>query len=138
MLEHYFLKPDTVDRIRESWIGEPIERYVTWLHERHYSARNVYRRVPLLRHFGAFAQAQGVTQWEELPNYVEPFVQVWLQKHRQRCTTGHACPHVESDARNPVQQLLRLILPDYTGRTRKRWGLAFPLCDYSYRLFHMT
>ena len=48
MLEHYFLKPDTVDRIRQSWIGEPIERYVTWLHEHHYSARNVYRRVPLL------------------------------------------------------------------------------------------
>jgi site-specific recombinase XerD len=125
MLEHYFLKPDTVDRIRQSWIGEPIERYVTWLHEHHYSARNVYRRVPLLRHFGEFAQEQGATQWEELTHYVEPFVQVWLHKHRQRCTTGHACKHVESDARNPVQQLLRLILSDYTGRTRQRLGEPF-------------
>ena len=52
MLEHYFLKPDTIDRIGESWISEPIERYVAWLHEHRYAARNVYRRVPLLRQFG--------------------------------------------------------------------------------------
>jgi integrase/recombinase XerD len=125
MLERYFLKPDTIDRLRESWIGEPIERYVAWLHEHRYSARNVYRRVPLLRQFGAFAQTQGATQWEELPNYVEPFVQIWVQKHRQRCTTGQACQHVESDARNPIQQLLRLILPDYMGRGRTRWAEPF-------------
>ena len=31
MLEQYFSKPDTVDRIRDCWLGEPIERYVTWL-----------------------------------------------------------------------------------------------------------
>ena len=31
MLEHYFTKPETVDRIRESWVGEPIEQYVIWL-----------------------------------------------------------------------------------------------------------
>ena len=28
MLEDYYLKPDTIDRIRASWLGEPIERYV--------------------------------------------------------------------------------------------------------------
>ena len=28
MLERYFVKPVTVDRIRASWIGGPIERYV--------------------------------------------------------------------------------------------------------------
>jgi hypothetical protein len=31
VLNHYFVRPTTVDRIRERWIGEPIERYVTWL-----------------------------------------------------------------------------------------------------------
>ena len=30
MLEQYFLKPETVDQIRSSWLGEPIERYVKW------------------------------------------------------------------------------------------------------------
>ena len=29
MLEHYFVRPETVDRIRSSWLGEAIEKYVT-------------------------------------------------------------------------------------------------------------
>ena len=31
MLEKYFVKPQTVDRVRASWIGAEIERYVEWL-----------------------------------------------------------------------------------------------------------
>ena len=120
MLERYFVKPDTLDRLRASWIGGPIEQYVTWLHEHGYAARNVFRRVPLLWQFGEFARAQGATHWEELPQYVEAFSQVWAQKHGQRCPTEQARRHVERDARNPIQQLLRLILPDYTGRGRTR------------------
>jgi integrase/recombinase XerD len=81
MFERYFVKPETIDRLRASWLGEPIERYVTWLHEHGYAARNVFRRVPLLRQFGEFAQAHGATRWEELPAYVEPFVTVWVQQH---------------------------------------------------------
>jgi integrase/recombinase XerD len=33
MLESYFVKPQTVDRVRGSWIGPEIERYVDWLGE---------------------------------------------------------------------------------------------------------
>ena len=51
MLEHYFIRPDTVDRIRSSWLGEPIEKYVIWLRENKYANRNVYRRVPILVQF---------------------------------------------------------------------------------------
>ena len=42
MLNRYFIRPTTVDRIRSSWIGEAIERYVGWLAEQHYAARNVF------------------------------------------------------------------------------------------------
>ncbi len=45
MLEHYFIRPSTVDRIRNAWLGEPIEQYVTWLHENSYAARNIFSRV---------------------------------------------------------------------------------------------
>ncbi|SDU51235.1 hypothetical protein SAMN04489801_3826 [Pseudomonas mandelii] len=31
MLERYFLKPQTVDRIRGNWLGSAIKRYVKWL-----------------------------------------------------------------------------------------------------------
>ena len=48
MLEQYFVKPETVDRIRGSWIAEDIETYVGWLVGHDYSARSVWHRVPVL------------------------------------------------------------------------------------------
>ena len=59
MLEDYFVKPQTVDRIRALWIGPQIEQYVTWLAERGYSQRCVFRRVPLMAAFAEFAQRRG-------------------------------------------------------------------------------
>ena len=59
MLEHYFLKPDTVDRIRNCWLGKPIEQYVDWLAEHGYATSNIHRRVPVLRQFAEFAWASG-------------------------------------------------------------------------------
>ena len=41
MLERYFVRPQTVDRIRAGWIGSEIERYVVWLAEHGYSSRSV-------------------------------------------------------------------------------------------------
>ena len=59
MLETYFVKPQTIDRIRASWIGPEIGRYVAWLADRGYGARSVWRRVPLLVAFGEFARQEG-------------------------------------------------------------------------------
>ena len=56
MLNRYFIRPTTVDRIRASWIGDAIERYVAWLGEQNYAARNIFVRVPILLRFGEFAQ----------------------------------------------------------------------------------
>jgi integrase/recombinase XerD len=47
MLERYFIRPDTVDRIRSSWLGDAIQTYVAWLAGQSYSSRCVIRRVPL-------------------------------------------------------------------------------------------
>ena len=30
-MEEYFVKPETVDRLRGSWVAGPIEAYVVWL-----------------------------------------------------------------------------------------------------------
>ena len=67
MLERYFVRPQTVDRIRAGWIGSEIERYVVWLAEHGYSSRCVLRRVPLLIKFGEFAWVGGARTVEELP-----------------------------------------------------------------------
>ena len=62
MLNRYFIRPTTVDRIRASWIGDAIERYVVWLSEQNYASRNVFVRVPILLRFGEFAQGAGARQ----------------------------------------------------------------------------
>jgi hypothetical protein len=66
MLEMYFVKLQTVDRIRALWIGPEIERYVTWLAGQGYGRRSVWRRVPLLAAFGEFARLNGARSLADL------------------------------------------------------------------------
>ena len=56
MLEHYYAKPSTIDRIRGSWLGSQIESYVEWMEVHGYARPTVLRRVPLLFHFAEFVQ----------------------------------------------------------------------------------
>ena len=104
MLEQYFIKPQTLDRIRHSWLGEPIENYVTWLTERGYAARNVYRRVPILMHFAEFARARGASTFDELPALVDGFVAHWVRTHRRRVRTKQAKPWVASNPTSPTRR----------------------------------
>jgi site-specific recombinase XerD len=120
MLERYFVKPDTVDRIRASWLGEVIEGYVTWLTEQQYSWKIVTRRVPILVRFGDFARAEGCQTWADLPPFVEPFVNNWVKAHGKNCNTDRALGSVANAARVPVQQMLKQMVPGYTGRGRSR------------------
>jgi hypothetical protein len=50
MLEDYYVRPSTLDRIRASWLAPQIESYLEWLEIHGYSRLVVYRRVPLLFH----------------------------------------------------------------------------------------
>ena len=118
MLEHYFVKPDTIDAIRASWIAEPIEQYVAWLAGHGYRPRVILRRVPLLRQFGEFARDHGATQWSELPTHVEPYVKHWVKVHAKNAY--QAKRWVANDARTPIEQLLSLMLPDFRGTGRRR------------------
>jgi site-specific recombinase XerD len=122
MLERYYIRPDTIDRIRASWLGEAIERYVTWLTEKGYAARNVFRRVPILVQFAEFARARGAKKHEDLPALVKPFTDAWFQKHGRNSKTERARKKVAYEARNPIQQMLRLILEGFTGGGRSRWA----------------
>lgn len=120
MLEKYYIKLQTIDRIRAHWLGEPIERYVTWLHDRRYGPRNVFRRVPLLLHFGTYAQSKGAKNWTELPQHIPGFVQDWVCSHGGNCRTELSRKKVRNEARGPVEQLVRLLVPDFvlTGRRK--------------------
>lgn len=125
MLERYFLRPATLDRIRASWIAGAIEQYVTWLAARGYAPRNVLRRVPLLQHFGVFAQAHGAATWDDLPAQVEAFAAWWAHGRGQHSRTPTAQAKVVTQTRTVVEQMLRLVLPGFTGRGRPHWAEPF-------------
>ena len=118
MIERYFLKHQTQDRIRANWLAEPIERYVTWLHEQQYAPRNVHRRVPVLMQFAFYAQSRGAKVWTDLPNHVQPFVQRWLRERGSRCSNERARKKLANCIRGPIEQMLGLALPDYVGSGR--------------------
>ena len=127
MIEHYFLKPETCDGIRASWLGEPIQRYVTWLNERGYAARNVFRRVPTLMRFGRYTQERGAKAWTDLPDHVEPFVAQWIHDRGRNCRDEEARQSMARSIRNPIQQMLHLVLPEFAGKQRNHLPSPSPI-----------
>lgn len=120
MLENYYVRPTTVDRIRSSWITSAIEQYVGWLTAQRYSQRSVLRRIPLLVAFGEFAKSHGATEIAHLPDHVEPFVRVWVGEHGGRKNSARTRKKTGDCARNPIRQMLQLAIPGYIGRGRPR------------------
>jgi len=119
MLEMYFVKPTTIDRIQASWIGAEVERYVVWLDGQGYRARSVLRRVPMMLAFGEFAQARGAREVQDLPAHVETFVADWLSRSRSERR------ELAKEVRGPVEQMLRVVLADYVGTGRPHLGEPF-------------
>jgi hypothetical protein len=74
MLEDYYVKPSTVDRVRASWLAPQIENYLEWLESHRYSRLVVYRRLPLLFHFAEFAQKKGCKDVASCEAYIKDFV----------------------------------------------------------------
>ena len=121
MLESYFVRPQTVDRIRESWIGPEIERYVVWLAGQRYSSRSVLRRVPLLVDFAEFGRARGAQVVGDLPVHVDAFVTERQRRTRRR----DAHERFAEEVRGPVEQMLRLAIPGFVGRGRRSRPVPF-------------
>ena len=122
MLEEYFVKPATIDRIRDSWIAAEIESYVVWLVDHGYSTKSIWRRVPIAFRFGEFARERGANVLEELPAHVEGFVAGWVERHDAR--TGSTRP-MAKEVRGPVEQLLSVVFVDFTPSGRPRRGEPF-------------
>ena len=126
MLERYFIRPVTIDRIRACWIGDAIERYVTWLAENDYAHRNVFFRVPVLVRF-EFAHTCGASRRDKLPAHVEPFVQHWLKQHGAAGRSGSKQLSARP-VRNAIRQLLHLIIPNHPSNGRCRY-LSDPFAE---------
>lgn len=109
MLEHYFVRPETVDRIRSSWLGDAIEKYVTWLSLHGYKPRCVHHRVPRLIAFGEFARRRGAEQIELVADHLDAFVRSRLRHRARPCRSKAAQRIYVGDIREPIDQFLRVV-----------------------------
>ena len=119
MLETYFVKPQTADRIRACWIGAEIECYAGWLAEQGYRTRTVRRHVQVLVAFGEFARRRGASALADLPAHVDDFVAMRVASFRRGRDAA-------AEVRGPVEQMLTVILPGFerTGRPRRELPFA--------------
>ena len=120
MLEHWFKRPQTVDRIRSSWLGPAIEQYAAWRIERGHAARNLAHSVPILLRFATFAQDRGATSYSDLSSHVGPFVDAWVDRPDHRRAPGPLRPRLISEIRWPIEEMLRLVVPGFVGHARRR------------------
>lgn len=119
MLERCFVRQETLDRIRSSWVGPAVERYAAWLRDRGYHVGTLAGRVSILRHFGTFAQAHGAQEYEDLPAHLEPFLQFWIRR-RHPDRTSDAPLRVARHARVAIEQMLRVVVSGFVGRPRRQ------------------
>jgi integrase/recombinase XerD len=122
VLEEYFVKPSTLDRLQGSWIGQQIEAYAVWLVDHHYRARSVWSRIPVAYAFGEFARERGACSVSELPAHVEAFVEARVA--RRDALTASARP-MAKEVRGPVEQLLSVVVAEYLPSGRPRHTLPF-------------
>jgi integrase/recombinase XerD len=125
VLEKYYVRPQAVDRIRASWIGSEIECYVVWLAERSYSPASVRCRVPVLFAFGEFAWAGGARSVGDLPAHVDAFVTERVPADRVAELSTVAGRERVKNVRGPIEQMLCLVVPGFTGSRRPLLDVPF-------------
>lgn len=122
MLDHYFDRPQTIDRIRGSWLADPIERYVAWSAEQGYARATIRNRVPMLVRFGEYAARRGAHRWEDLPELVVPFRKAWLRASRpyRRSRRADRNDLYAREVQRAVEHMLQRVLSDYPGASPPR------------------
>lgn len=125
MLEHYFVRPTTIDRIRTSWLAPQIENYVSWMHENGYSPRSVIRRVPILCQFAEFARARGAVDVRQSVAHVEAFVAFRLAELDFPHKAPTARESILDSARSTVRQMLQLATTGEIKRDSQRKPFPF-------------
>jgi len=130
MLEHYFDRPQTLDRIRASWLADPIKRYVAWSAAQGYARETVKNRVPVLVRFGEYAARRGARRWEDLPALVVPFRKAWVRKVRPylRSRRAHRDHFHAREIQRAIEHMIQRVLPDYLGASPPR-RLPLPFAD---------
>ena len=124
MLEHYFTRTSTVDRLRSLWLGPALSRYAEWLSDRQISRASALFKIQTLVLFDRFVTDRHVRTLEELPTQIEPFVKEWRRTRGRRPHTASYARSLRAGPRTAIEELLRLVLPDFVGTVRRQpWPL---------------
>jgi integrase/recombinase XerD len=124
MLEHYFTRPATVDRLRSLWLGPAISRYAEWLSDRQVSRASALFKFQTLVLFDRFVAARHVRTLEELPAQIETFIEEWRRTRGRRPHTAAYARLLRAGPRTAIEDLLRLVIPGFVGTERRRpWPL---------------
>ncbi len=124
MLQHYFSRPSTIDRIRSLWLGVPISRYAEWLSGRQQSRASALYKIQTVILFDRFVTDRHVRALEDLPAQIEPFIEEWKRTRGRKPHTPSYARSLRAGPRPTVEELLRLVLPDFVGTERRQpWPL---------------
>jgi integrase/recombinase XerD len=124
MLEHYFTRPSTVDRLRSLWLGPSLSRYAEWLSDRQISRASALFKIQTLVLFDRFLTDRHVRTLEELPAQIEPFVKKWRRTRGRRPHSVVYGRQLRTGPLSAIEELLRLVLPDFVGTVRRQpWPL---------------
>jgi site-specific recombinase XerD len=82
-------------------------------------------QIQTLVRFDAFANQNGAASWNDLPDLIAPFVNMFQNKYRSRATSSQKRASVTSQARLPVEEMLKLVLPGFDPPPRRDIALPF-------------
>lgn len=133
MLEDYFSKPTTLDRIRQSWIAPLIEKHLAWMETQGHAKQTIHRRIPLLVQFGEFAKDRGATAIPQLKEYASDFV-TYFEERSRCCRPATRQKVFRREVRGCIRQFLCFDDPGYDGRSKSRRTVppSFPFLEAFY------
>ena len=124
MLEQYFSRTSTIDRIRSLWLGAPISRYAEWLSDRQQSRASSLFKIQTLVLFDRFVTDRHVGSIEELPAQIDPFIAEWKRTRGRKPHTASYARSLRAGPRPTIEELLHLVLPGFEGTERRQpWPL---------------
>lgn len=124
MLEHYFSRTSTVDRLRSLWLGPAISRYAEWLSDRQVSRAAALFKLQTLVLFDRFVTGRHVHVLEDLPAQIEPFIKEWRRTRGRRPHSASYGRSLRTGPRTTLEQLLQLVVPGFVGTDRRKpWPL---------------
>lgn len=124
MLEHYYSRLATVDRIRSLWLGPAISRYAEWMSDQQVARASALFRLQTLVLFDRFVTSRHVRSLKELPAQIEPFIEEWRRTRGQRPHTTSYGRSLRAGPRTTLEQLLRLSISGFVGTVRRQpWPL---------------